>query len=143
MTISGVDEIQQALDQFVPETANKLMNNVVRALAVEFKEEIELRAPIHATLNLKRSIKVKKRRNEHNLPMFSVVFDSGKRAKHQGFYWRHVEHGTTKLAARPFVSPAIQKVNSELDSTITRIFSKKLTQTARKQFNKLKKKRKK
>lgn len=142
MSISGVDEIQKALDQFVPDTAAKLMNNVVRTLAVEFKDEIALRAPTHRSMNLKRSLKVKKRRNEHNLPMFSVVFDAGKRAKHTGFYWRFVEHGTVNQTARPFVNPAIMKINSELDATITRIFSKKLEQTVKRQFNKLKKKRK-
>ncbi len=143
MSISGVSEIQTALDQFVPETAAKLMNNTVRTLAVEFKDEIELRAPDHRSLNLKRSIKVKKRRNEHNLPMFSVVFDAGKRAKHSGFYWRFIEHGTNKIAAKPFVNPAIMSVNKTLDERITRIFSKKLEQTVKRQFNKLKKKRKK
>ena len=143
MTISGVDEIQQTLKQFVPETAHKLLTNTSRALSKEFKDEIESRAPIHRSLNLKRSLRVIKRRNDTNTPEFTVVFDHGKNKKHDGFYWRFVEHGTVHSRARPFVGPAVDHVNSTLDERITRLFSKKLTQTARKQFNKLKKKRKK
>ena len=122
----GIEQVQDFLRDYAPKEAIKLLNNTMRAVTVEYKKEVQRRAPTHRTLNLKKSIKVKKRKAPRYEPRFSVVFDQGKKAKHDGFYWRFVEHGTLGRDGQPFVQPALDAMYPKTDALVGEMFTKKL-----------------
>ena len=126
LKFDGVAEVQSFLSEYAPKEAINLLRNTMRAVAVEYKKEAQRRAPTHRTLNLKKSLKVKKRKSRRHEPKFSVVFEHGKKARHDGFYWRFVEHGTVNSPAHPFLQPAIDAMIPKTDALVGEMFTKKL-----------------
>jgi HK97 gp10 family phage protein len=126
LKFDGVAEVQAFLNEYAPKEAIKLLNNTMRAVAVEYKKEAQRRAPTHRTLNLKKSLKVKKRKSPRHEPKYSVVFEHGLKAKHDGFYWRFVEHGTLGRSGHPFLQPAIDAMIPKTDNLVGEMFTKKL-----------------
>ncbi len=126
LKFDGVAEVQGFLNEYAPKEAINLLRNTMRAVAVEYKKEAQRRAPTHRTLNLKKSLKVKKRKSRRHEPKFSVVFEHGLKAKHDGFYWRFVEHGTVNSPAHPFLQPAISAMIPKTDALVGEMFTKKL-----------------
>jgi HK97 gp10 family phage protein len=124
--MTGVDQVRDFLKDYAPKEAVKLLNNTMRAVTVEYKKEIQRRAPTHRTLNLKKSLTVKKRKAPKFEPRFSVVFSQGRKAKRDGFYWRFVEYGTVKTRAQPFVEPSISAMIPKTDALVGEMFTKKL-----------------
>ena len=50
----GIEQVQDFLRDYAPKEAIKLLNNTMRAVTVEYKKEVQRRAPTHRTLNLKK-----------------------------------------------------------------------------------------
>ena len=59
-------------------------------------------------------------------PVFLSCLISGKKAKHDGFYWRFVEHGTLGRDGQPFVQPALDAMYPKTDNLVGEMFTKKL-----------------
>ena len=125
-TITGIDSVKEILEDIAPKRAANLITATIRGLATEISKEMKGSAP-DQTKNLIKSIKIKRSRSDKFKPVFKVVFDSGKSAKHDGFYWRFVEHGTSNgTKATNFVRKSRLKIESNLDFYLSRQFSKKL-----------------
>jgi HK97 gp10 family phage protein len=126
MEIHGLEDVQKILEDIAPKRATNLITATIRGVASEIRKEMKGNAP-KDTSNLIKSIKVKKSRSDKFKPVFKVVFDSGKDAKHDGFYWRFVEHGQGfGQNATNFVRRSRLKIESNLEFYIKSQFSKKL-----------------
>lgn len=119
MELTGIEQIQDLLDSFIPKKAFNLYVATVRGIAAEIAKEAKRRVPTNSR-TLKKSIKVKKRRSAKNEAVFSVLF------KGDGFYWRFVEHGTVTSDAHPFFFPAVLQIQSDMPNIIRRVFVKKI-----------------
>lgn len=126
MEIVGLEDIRTILEDVAPKRATNLITNTMRGVATEIKKEIKGNTPRN-TGNLAKSLKVKKSRSDKFKPIFKVIFESGNSAKHDGFYWRFVEHGQGFGGrATNFVRRSRLKVESNLDFYIRSQFAKKL-----------------
>lgn len=124
--ISGINDVKKILEDIAPNRAANLITATMRGVATEIKKEIHGNTPKN-TGNLKKSLKVKKSRSDKFKPIFKVVFESGKSARYDGFYWRFVEHGQGfGNSATNFVRRSRLKIESNLDFYIRSQFSKKL-----------------
>ena len=119
MELTGIDQIQDLLDSFIPKKAFNLYVATVRGIAAEIAKEAKKRVPTNSR-TLKKSIKVKKRRSAKTEAVFSVIF------KNDGFYWRFVEHGTLESSAQPFFFPAVLHVQNDMPNIIRKVFVKKI-----------------
>lgn len=127
--IEGVEEISNVLGNLTPKQANNLMRSTIHGVAGEIRDEAKKNIPIK-TGNLRKAIKTRRRRSQPEKPISDVYFTQGKKARHDGFYWRFVEHGTggrNPQPARPFVRPAKDKILRQLPRIMDKQFSKKLT----------------
>ena len=124
--VKGIDDVKKILEDIAPKRATNLITATMRGVATEIKKEIQNTVTIR-TANLKRSVKVKKSRGDKFKPTFKVVFDQGKSAKHDGFYWRFEEHGTSRgQKATNFVRKSRLKIEANLGFIIRKQFTKKL-----------------
>ena len=128
MQLIGMEEIQKVLTELLPKEANNLSRNLVFGLAQEAAVLAKQGVPVD-TGNLRKSIKAKRRRGKPGQPVSDVIATQGKQAKHDGFYWRFIEHGTggnNPRPARPFVQPAFDKVRADLPMYTDKVFTDKL-----------------
>lgn len=136
ITISGIDDVKKILGEITPKRAANLMNATIRGIATESKKMIALKVPKN-TGELRKSLKVKKRRSHILNPIYNVIFSSGKGVKNDGFYWRFLEHGTVNNPnALNFVRDARIKVESNLDPILINQFSKKLESSIKRELKK-------
>jgi len=137
LDVIGAEELAKVLSEFAPRIANNLSKAVVHGVAGEITKGAKSRVP-KRTGNLKKSLKTKRRRGKPGQPVSEVIADSGKSAKHDGFYWRFVEYGTqTGTPEQPFMRPARDEVFTNLPVIMRRQFKDKLV----KAVNREKKKR--
>ena len=132
ITVTGTEEITELFKKIAPKHARNLMRSVNQALATELKNRIKAATPSN-TGNLKRSLKAKRVQSTPEKPISDVIFESKKGAKADGYYWRFVEHGTTKgkkgsssQPARPFVAPTRERFAAEMPTLTDQLFIKKL-----------------
>lgn len=124
----GMDEIEDILTDLIPKEANNLSRAFVHGLAQEAAKLAKTKVP-KRTGNLKKSIKAKRRRGKPGQPVADVIATQGKKAKHDGFYWRFVEHGTggdNPQPAQPFVRPAYDQIRANLAEYTDKVFTDKL-----------------
>lgn len=104
--IQGLQELKNELKQFAPRVQKNILTSSIRAEASNVQKIAKKLAP-KDTGNLKKSIKVKKRRTKNkNSIYFTVGLSFGKSSKNDGWYGRLVEFGTSKTKAQPFFRPA-------------------------------------
>lgn len=126
--IEGLKELAAALRALPEKVARNGLRAGVYAGAKVIQDEARLRAPVYTGPveqghpppgTLKRSIIMKQIREESGPrnQVFYVLVRSGKKYRKQGkkgdksqdaFYWRWVEFGSMKMAARPFLRPAFE-----------------------------------
>ena len=126
--IDGLRELAAALRALPDKLAKNGLRAGVYAGAKVIQDEAKLRAPVYTGPveqghpppgTLKRAIIMKQIREESGQrhQVFFVTVRSGKKYQKQGkkgnlsqdaFYWRWVEFGSTKMAARPFLRPAFE-----------------------------------
>ena len=129
LKVEGIEDLQAILREIPERDAKNLVKATVRGIATEVNKEAKKRVPTGGTGNLKRSLKVKAVRSPAFQPVFDVRAESGKGVKHDGFYWRFVEHGTggkNPQPARPFIQPATDLVFSKMNTLMHEMFIKKL-----------------
>lgn len=116
--IEGLRELQYALNELGSRVARNSLRRAVSSGAAVIRDEARNLAPVD-TGEMKRDIQIKRERNEKGVmsARYSVFVRSGKKSRLAGrgrnvnkdsFYWRFVEFGTAKMAAKPFMRPAFQ-----------------------------------
>lgn len=124
--VIGDDELAKVLGEFAPRVANNLGRAVIHGIASEIAKRSKRNVPIR-TGNLKKAIKAKRRRSKPGKPISDVISTEGRNAKHDGFYWRFVEFGTsTGMPEMPFMRPARQEVSAQMPRILEQQFKKKL-----------------
>ncbi len=113
----------------------KAQNNVAKALVNELAKQTAEKARqilqgkvSRRTGRLQESIKFKRNRGERNIMSASAISDV--------FYSKFFEFGTSKMSARPFLTPAAEEVFRD----IPKIVQPLLSELVEKQFSKLNKK---
>ena len=117
MKIGGLRELQAKLQQMAPNVARNGLRAATSAGAALIRDEAKARAPVD-TGEMKRDIQMKRDRESATYrAVYSVYVRAGKKSRLSGkargvdkdsYYWRFVEFGTCKMAARPFMRPAFE-----------------------------------
>jgi len=117
MKIEGLRELQAKLQQMAPNVARNGLRAATSAGAALIRDEAKARAPVD-TGEMKRDIQMKRDRESATYrAVYSVYVRAGKKSRLSGkargvdkdsYYWRFVEFGTCKMAARPFMRPAFE-----------------------------------
>lgn len=119
------------LEQLPPKAQNNVAKALVNELAKQTAEKARqiLQGKVsRRTGRLQESIKFKRNRGEKNIMSASAISDV--------FYSKFFEFGTSKMSARPFLTPAAEEVFRD----IPKIVQPLLSELVEKQFSKLNKK---
>lgn len=130
--ITGLRDFQAKLREIPKTLRRRVLRNALAAGARIVRDEAKRRAPVLASENrqtpyraigtVRRAISVrtsKADRREGNVGVFVNVRPAkagtrGAKSPRDPFYWRFLEFGTSKMAARPFLRPAAQKLREAL-----------------------------
>jgi HK97 gp10 family phage protein len=146
--ITGLRDFQSKLREIPKTLRRRVLRNALAAGARIVRDEAKRQAPVLSPENrsvpyrtpgtVRRAISVrtsKADRREGNVGVFVNVRPAksgarGAKSPSDPFYWRFLEFGTSKMAARPFLRPAAQKLREslavferELDRWITKVSS--------------------
>lgn len=144
--IVGEEDIINVLGKVGPRHSRNLMRASVHALAAEVGKDAKKLAPADSG-DLKKAIKWKRKKSHPESPVSEVRIEHGDEAKHDAWYWRFVEYGTTSsdkhkgLPARPFIKPAYEKLRANYKQRLTEAFGKKLEQALKREAKRLAKKK--
>jgi HK97 gp10 family phage protein len=125
--VSGLRELGEALQAFGPTLARKYLAKAVYTAADVIRDDAFSRAPFR-TGNLRAHIAIFRRQATDNVAEYDVGVrpirlnakvkkvlrilrrSTGRRTAIQGdpYYWRFLEFGTSRMAARPFLRPAFE-----------------------------------
>jgi len=127
MRVDGLRELQARLKEFAPAIAAKALGASVNVGAKVIKDDAIARAPYYTGVvqdghpppgTLRRSIITVKIPGESNQykKVYAVTVRTGMKYRFKGngwkgqdaYYWRWVEFGTSKMAAKPFMRPAYE-----------------------------------
>ena len=135
--IDGMSELNAMLDDIAPREARNLNRAVIHGIAATIAKDAKANAPKGDSGNLKKAIKAKRRRPKNpDKPFSDVMVEHGKGAKNDGFYWRFLEYGTQRIAARPFIQPAIDAANQNILQIYKEQFFKKWAQKLKREAKK-------
>ena len=141
ISIDGLDELSKVLDQMAPKAARNLMRSTIHGVASEIAKDAKRKAPKGDSGTLRKAIKAKRRRPKHpDKPFSDVIVTTGRSARHDAFYWRFIEYGTTDLPERPFFRPAIDGMRPQVPKIFEQQFGKKLEQMLKRAAKKAAKK---
>ena len=150
--IKGLKELQAALNQLPREVQKRPLRAAVSAAAKVIQDEAKRRAPID-TGNLRKAIyrtrsrsgsgtgqetflvAVKKGKAEYaNTARNRRLNRVGKKYQTQGeaYYWRFLEFGTAKMAAKPFLRPAFENKKQMAVDVLKQKLGDAITKTAMK-----------
>lgn len=120
--IEGLKELQDKLRTLAPNVARNGLRAAVSAAAADVRNEARALAPVD-TGEMRRDIQIKRERASTTFrAIYSVFVRSGKKSRLAGkgrdvqkdsYYWRFVEFGTSKMAARPFLRPAFERTKQQ------------------------------
>lgn len=150
--VKGTAELVNALQVLPDRVAKNGLRASVYAGAKVVRDEAKSRAPVAQQVRdprhpppgtLRRSIIMKHIRGLSNLTRqtFFVTVRQGKKYRNQGkkknlsqdaFYWRFVEFGTRKMAARPFLRPALEAKRYEAAEAIKTRLAERIELEAKK-----------
>src|SRR5665647_1324023 len=124
IAISGLSDLEKALEAFPDKIARNILSGAIRAGAVVFQNEARRRAPVSGQEhmmgrkgkrvmvqpgNLRKNIKVRLApRKSRDVPIEYWTYVSKK-----AWYWIFTEFGTRKMSARPFMRPAFESRKQE------------------------------
>jgi HK97 gp10 family phage protein len=150
--IKGLKELQAALNQLPREVQKRPLRAAVSAAAKVIQDEAKRRAPID-TGNLRKAVyrtrsrsgsgpgqetflvAVKKGKAEYaNTARNRRLNRVGKKYQTQGeaYYWRFLEFGTAKMAAKPFLRPAFENKKQMAVDVLKQKLGDAITKTAMK-----------
>lgn len=148
INVQGLDQLARALKELPKRVARNTLRSAVYAGASVIRDEARLKAPVAiASLGsnqpppgtLKRSVIMKQipELSSVERQTFFVTVRHGKKYRKQGkkgtlsqdaWYWRFVEFGTVKLAARPFLRPAFESKKHQALTAIKDRLSERIEQ---------------
>ncbi|HGO5397576.1 TPA: HK97-gp10 family putative phage morphogenesis protein [Klebsiella oxytoca] len=118
LDFSGLDDIAKDLDALSRAESNKVLRDATRAGAAVVRLEVIATAPVDSG-KMKRNVVVLTQKSRRSGEISSGVHIRGVNPDTGGsdnsmaadnpknaYYWRFVELGTSKMAAKPFVRPA-------------------------------------
>jgi HK97 gp10 family phage protein len=150
--VEGLKELQEALKALPAEIQKRPLRSAVSAGAKVIVDEAKRRAPQGETGNLRKALYRYRSRSQSGTgkETFLVGVRKGKKqyadtAKNrrlsrvgkkytvegEAFYWRFLEFGTSKMAARPFLRPAFESKKMEALDTIKKKLAEAIDRTAK------------
>jgi HK97 gp10 family phage protein len=127
LKIEGLDKLNAALKEFPENIARNVLRGGVSSAAAVIRNEARRLAPKESG-EMAKDIMLKRERSSTNyVANYSVFVRSGKKSRLSGkrrdvdkdsYYWRFVEFGTCKMAAKPFMRPAFDAMAREAVETL-------------------------
>lgn len=150
--IEGLQELAAALRELPEKIARNGLRAAVYAGAKVIRDEAKTLAPVSTGPvsqghpppgTLARSIVMKQIPEQSGMSnqVFAVTVRHGKKYQKQGkkgdksqdaFYWRFVEFGTAKMAAKPFLRPAFEGKKQEAAEAIKQKLAERIEEEASK-----------
>lgn len=151
--IEGLKELQQALDQLPKEIQGRPLRSAVSYGAKAVVEDVKSKVPVGETGILKSAVyRYRSRRDSATgRETFFVGIRQGKaqykdtaynrrkgrvgktyKTAGEAYYWRFLEFGTAKMAARPFLRPAFEATKSRAVEIIKERLGKAIETQAKK-----------
>lgn len=103
--IEGLDELENQFDRLADTSKRKVMMKALNAGAAPIKKEAKANAPVDKGV-LKSQIRSKQMKYTEKPAV--GIYVSGR-----AFYWYFIENGTSKMAAAPFLRPAVDSKHEE------------------------------
>lgn len=116
VSVDGLDNLMQVLDAY-PREAARIGQRAVYKIGGQIRDDIRQATPVFSG-NLKRSIKVKKPRNERGVIGAEVRADRSGGRSGKGYHFHLVEYGTVKMSARKFARPVVERYAAQLPSLL-------------------------
>ncbi len=116
ITVAGATEVIEGLKRLPAALAGDTLEQAATAGASLLCEVIQQRAPERSG-QLKRDIRVA------TLEKSSLHAVAGIGVTKKGFYWRFQELGTRKQPARPFIRPAADEMQQQVESAIQSVLA--------------------
>lgn len=130
--LEGFDELAAKLRSIAPAMRKKVLRNALSAGARLVRDEAKRtvpvlsggsKAPYRKPATVKTAIRVrtsKAERRAGNVGVFVNVKpaksnERGAKSRNDPFYWRFLEFGTKKMAPRPFLKPAANRLDAALE----------------------------
>jgi len=124
--VEGVSELLDILEKVGPRHSRNLMRAAIHGVAGEITKQAKRNAPSD-TGTLKKAIVTKRKRSPPTAPVSDVRVMHGNDAKHDAFYWRFVEYGTsTGRKEHRFIGAAADNVRSDFENILKKQFGEKL-----------------
>ena len=109
LEMRGLDDVMKTLGRMNERQARAVLRGAPNAAAALARKEARQNAPRNNGV-LRRAIKNAPQNSRTKGPGAAVFVEHGAGAKADGFYWRFIEYGTVKMAARPFMRPTIDRL---------------------------------
>lgn len=129
--IKGLDELKRKLANVSNEIVKKSGRTAVRKAANVIRKDAIARAKafddpstpiaIHKLITTRFNSKESRRTGDIS---FKVGVRGGAGSKNDAYYWRFLEFGTEKMAARPFMRPAMENSTEKVTETLVTEFDK-------------------
>ena len=139
--VKGLEDVDKILTKIAPNQARNLMRSTVHGYVGRIAKKAKTIVNTD-TFTTKKAIKARREKSTPDKPRSSVIITRGKSARNNAWWWRFIEYGTsgkTAQAARPFIAPAAQQMESQKINIIKEEFAKKLEKTIKRQLKKAKK----
>lgn len=120
-------QVDNILTEIAPREAHNLARATNHGVAGVVRNEIKKVAPKDSG-KLKKSVKAKREKARFGVPYSTVRIGA--------FYWRFLEIGTSKIAARPFVDPTVERLRPRMADIWREQFGKKLQASLRRKAKK-------
>lgn len=140
----GLQELSKELELLSKAENRKVLNKATRAAAAAITSEAKKRAPVK-TGKLKRNIVTLSVKSRHPQEAASGVHVRGRNPRtgnsdnsmkasnpNNSFYWRFLENGTSKMAPQPFIRPAYDAKQAQLESIIKDTLNKAIDEVLKK-----------
>ena len=103
--IEGLEHLESQFDRLADTSKKKVMMKALNAGIAPIKKEAKANAPVDKGV-LKSQIRSKQMKYTEKPAV--GIYVSGK-----AYYWYFVENGTSKMAATPFLRPAVDSMHEE------------------------------
>ncbi len=119
--LHGLGEALRSLEALAPRMQKNALRGMVAKMAADVRDDARARVQKN-TGNLRSNIVSKRRRGKRHVSRADVIVrEEGTRYnKKNAFYWRFIEYGTRFKSARPFLRPALDKFEQNIDQIAAR-----------------------
>lgn len=144
LDFSGLLKISDDLKALSKAENRRVLNKATRAGANIVRDEAKKRAP-KKTGKLKKNIVTLSHRSKGNNDASSGVHIRGRNPRtgnsdtkmkadnpNNSFYWRFLEHGTSKMAARPFIRPAFEARQQQIEKAVVEVANQAIDEVLKK-----------